>query len=519
MKQVVYRSSMVLIMLCALIGTGIATTGEDNGTEQDFQVTSQEMVFPGELETLANSTLLEESDLLSSQIEYINGTGNLTKKIEVNNTAGERATGHLMIVGTNETSWMYEIRSGNATDKTFVWSQISVQQAQKVFFESNANNTAGQVAYAGIGLAKGGWDDAGPYSGTVMLFAAVDLEQSASRIETNGEEGSIIHLTQAYRETGDQSSELNISRMKQVSPDADWNLSLPELKPPSDVMFYDQYAGSYLNLRHGKVFESQYYSVSGPNSAKADSIQNIGKAKEVVTNTIGEEWPEGHLRSKGSGSYEQFDGTEITTLMHRGKVVFKKGDSAALGESYATGNRLRFLALSSGDQEANPLTAAYTQGMAESGTVPSTRSGQIPIPASYDGGVLVQNIGGSCKDTEKYTINGAYVKRKSDGGIYIDDADIPQTGVQAHISAGKQGSPPGSSRLQGQAILTVSGTAADPTTLEGRWIASSPASLPVSRSIQAIMPGYTASTSSTTVSGVKYISESGYYRSGMVDVS
>lgn len=505
----IFRIIMVLIVVSAFIGVGFPCCAEKSLPDPDHQV-ADEIGISAEPVAPEVPQIMKDLGQSVLQTDTITGTGNLSKQVEMNDSAGGYAHGLLEVVGTDETHWEYQMIWSNKTNLCYVEALISVENAERVLFTGWANTSNGQMSYFSTGQREEYLADAPPYSGTVQFLAGAFGDYSGASMVTSKEQGTVQNEIWGLHKTNYSSSEAEI-------PSSGMDSVLNGTITSPGTLLYDQYARSEYAIVNGNVSFSQASAISGPNQAWSLLNIEIGRCKVFnVYNDAADRLVKQQF--KGKEALDAVWADQVDSLHYSGYSGFGLGNATAYGRAEGTAGRLNYELISKSNWNVLPNIAGHTWGTAEAGTRKTDLTGSGSIPASFSGWGQAELVNGVCKNTENLVMHGAYVERHSDGGTYpVSHTFIPEPGVQSNITAGRSGTPPGASVLQGMAVLTVDADS-DPTTLNGRWIVSSPAGLPTGRWIRAAMPGQQATSNSLTVSGQRDIKEMGYYRSGLVDV-
>lgn len=506
--QILVGIAMMIGVLVA--GAGAAVQGGEE-TTLNTSLAAEEIGLQAKPVLQEIPPMPDGLDAVQTDATGITGTGNLTKLIEVNNTAGEYAFELLQVTGTNATSWDYQAESANTTGNCYTWITARVTNAEKILLEGHAVTADLHVAYAGAGLSDPEWKEAGPYSGQLMIMTATRENMSSAWMIVENEQGTISHLTRSYHVINGTSSQ---SELSGLVPGIEWAPEKNETDQAEAVFFYDQYGGSYLHVNKGSTGLYHSFASSGSGGARAVQILSSGAGKSLVSNTLGEEWPSGDVHQAGRGSFEQFRATNATSVDHFGQALFTKGNFGANGASKGTAESLDYQ-VSPSDSKREPVFAAgYAGGMAMGIT---QRGGRISIPASYDGWMSAVSKNNHTTLYEQTTSSGAYLERYAEGGIYDRVTGTAMTGVLSTISSGKKTGATTPSQLNGILRCDIDQTAANATTLEGRWMVTSDQGSPLARLTRAVMPGRSAYSTAETFTGSKYVKERAYYRDGMVD--
>ncbi len=335
-------------------------------------------------------------------------------------------------------------------------------------------------------------------------------------ITTNSEQGTVAHLTRAYHVIGSNSSEPNTSH---VPPGLEWTQTENKTMPKQSI-FYDQYAGSYTYMEQGTMNQYESYASSGPSGATSIQMQDSGESRNLMTNTMGEGWSADHVSVPGRGAYEELKAMNGTSIRHYEYSQFVNGNCSTVSETEATADGyLKYYIMPYGvSNETSPWIYGYSDADMRGSPVKRGQSGRVAIPASFSGwseGIVRDGI---YTNAENYIAKGASVFRSCNGGKYFD-TDEPETGVLANITAGNEQTAKGAAGLNGMSVLSVDINDANTTTLNGRWIVTSPRGTPITRWVRAVMPGNSAYSASSSLTGMKNIKESAYYRPDMVDAS
>ncbi len=457
-------------------------------------------------------TPLYSLDSLDSKSAYINGTGNLTKLVEVNNSAGEYSFIHLSIVGTDTTNWSYTILGNNATNDCYTTAFVQVQNAEKILLEGHAISKDRVVGYAGAGLPDTEWNDAGRYSGTIRIRTETGHDGTMATITGTNETGTIDHICRSYHEIYRNCSVLSDNQV----PGIEWNRNENDVKDLPGIFCYDQYAGGLASVSHGGMKDYFGYAISYENESFSYHTISDGFGKTIVVNTYGKQWPDEKLNMTGNVSYEQVRGTDVTSFDHLGEAIYFNKLHGAYGETKAKAGRLDYR-ISPTTNKDDPFSATgYVWGSAES-SAPQAGTNKSAIPATMEGWMLGEFEGNTGLIYEDYQVSGATVNRNFQGGIFSSNSDL-QTGVSGNITAGRSDRSTSVSRIDGASKWRIDLSEENTTTLEGRWMVDSMQGSPISRSEQAVMPGTSAYISSKTYSGSKYIKDGAYYKTGSVDV-
>jgi len=457
-------------------------------------------------------TIPQSLDNMDLKASYINGTGNLTKQLEVNNSAGEYSFVQLIVVGTDATSWTYTIQGNNATNNCYTSATVQVQNADQILLQGHAISKDRFVAYAGAGLQDTDWNDAGRYSGIIRISTETGEDGTLAIITGNNETGSIDHLCRSYHEIYRNCSELSTNAVPGLewSPDSNYVHELPS------IFCYDQYAGDFASVSHGGLKKYYGYAISYNNESYSYHNMAGGSGKVITVNTYGEQWPPGNMNMPGNGSYEQVRGTDVTSFDHLGEAIFFNKLHGAYGETKATAGNLDYR-ISPTTNKHDPMSATgYVWGSTQAST-PQSGTNKSAIPATMNGWLLGEFVDNTGLIYEGYQLSGATVNRNVQGGIFSSNSDF-QTGVSGNITAGRSDKSASTSRINGASKWIIDLSDENATTLDGRWMVDSVGGSPVSRSELAAKPGTSAYISSKTYSGSKYIKDGAYYKSGNVDV-
>ncbi|WP_319578291.1 hypothetical protein [uncultured Methanospirillum sp.] len=501
---------ILIVTLCMAQGV-IAELHESNISFNSSQA-AMEVGLPVKPMFHEAMTIPQPLDLMSQKASYINGTGNLTKLVEFNNSAGEYSFAQLIIKGTDATSWSYTIQGSNATNDCYASALVQVQNADQILLQGHSISKDRFIAYAGAGLQDTDWNDAGRYSGTIRISTETGEDGTLAIITGSNETGSIDHLCRSYHEIYRNCSELSTNEV----PGLEWSPDTNYVREFPSIFCYDQYAGDFASVSHGGLKKYSGYAISYNNESYSYHNMAGGSGKAITVNTYGEQWPPGNMNMPGNGSYEQVRGTDVTSFDHLGEAIFFNKLHGAYGETEATAGNLDYR-ISPTTNKHDPMSATgYVWGSTQAST-PQSGTNKSAIPATMNGWLLGEFVGNTGLIYEGYQLSGVTVNRNVQGGIFSSNSDF-QTGVSGNITAGRSDKSTSVSRIDGASKWTIDLSDDNATTLDGRWMVDSMQGSPVSRSELAIKPGTSAYISSKTYSGSKYIKDRAYYKSGTVDV-
>jgi hypothetical protein len=514
MKSAMMGAGMgIICLLLICTGVGAEQSGDTLVAQAD---STQELTgLPEDLDKAEIPPLPFSFEGLASGNSLVNGTGNLTKLVEVNASAGGYVFGLLQVVGTDNTHWEYEEVIMNTSDMSYAGGLLFVENADKILFEGHAITPDDLVAYAGVGLVDEKWKDAGPYSGQVAVITGIIQGDANAWIEARNEQGTITHLTRAYHVIPCA----NTSSESHTPPGLEWNPDEDSTGISAHQPFcYDEYAGSFTNYEAGSTNGAFSYAICTPYQAYSTHFQDVKKIGFLQTNTMAAEWPAKNVGSQGRGVLEEVKVINGTSVSHQGQAIFSAGGIRAGGDTQATADSyIGVRVFPEGDETEPSWRLGYADTEVTGAATRRGDSGQVTVPASYDGwaeGIIRKGV---YQTKERYTAKGAEISRTTAGGVFVNRQN-PVTGVMANITAGNAANPRGTSGISGMAVLEVDGTADNATTLDGRWIVSSPQEIPITRWIEAVKPGSPAYSTTSTSTGTKNVKESAYYRSGTVNV-
>lgn len=503
-------------ILCLLL-IGIGVSAEQSGDMEPVQSDSSTELLElpetlAERETPPPPFTIEE---VSAESSVINGTGNLSRLIEMNTSTGDYVFNLLQITGTENTYWEYMDYVQNSSGWSYAGGMLVVKNAEKILFEGHSITPDERVAYAGVGLVDHEWEQAGPYSGQLAVMTGVMDGSSVSIVESQDEVGTITHLTRAYHVIPCD----NASSVSHGVPGLEWNPDEDKTGISSHERFcYDKYAGSFSHYITGSTDGSYAYAVCTPYQAYSTQYQEVQKIGFLQSNTMVAEWPAKNIASQGSGILEELMVVNGTSVKHQGHASLIPDKMVARGMTQATADSsIHTRIMPEGDESEPSWRLGYADTEVTGGKHRRGVDGPVSIPASYDGWVEGLIDQGVYQTNERYGAKGAEVSRTTFGGVYVDRQN-PVTGVTANITAGTDANTKGACGITGMAILKVDGRSDNATSLDGRWIVSSPQGIPVTRWIEAVRPGTSAYSTTSTSTGTKNVKESAYYRSGTVNV-
>ncbi len=450
-------------------------------------------------------------DMSNQKASLINGTGNLTKLVEVNNSAGAYAFVELKIVGTDTTNWSYLLQSSNTSDGCVASGIVQVENADKILLQGHAISRDQYVAYAGTGLPDELWSDAGRYSGNIGIEVQTDEYGTVALVTGDNEIGSIDHLCRSYHTIEPNSSEVSAPGV----PGLEWNPSGGVRNESPAIFHYDHYAGDFLWVDHGTIGNYYGYAISGDNESFGHHQLREGSGTTIRVNSYGEEWPTENMNVHGNQSMEEVVAQDVTSLDHTGAAIYNKNLFGAYGLTKGTGKSISYKISPQTNPDDPFAYLEFAEGWTEASAV-QQGTNKSAIPATMDGWVLGEFADNTAILSEDILLSGATTQRKAEGGTYNQHS--VETGVNSNITAGKPRNSMSTSRINGVSKMVIDFTDANATSLDGRWMVDSVQGSPVSRSVEAVMPGRSAYISSNTYSGSRYIKDGAYYKSGSVDV-
>ncbi len=450
-------------------------------------------------------------DMNNQKASFVNGTGNLSKLVEVNNSAGGYAFVELEIVGTDTTNWSYQLQSSNTSNGCAASGMVQVENADKILLQGHAISRDQYVAYAGTGLPDELWSDAGRYSGNIGIEVETDTYGTIALVTGDNEIGSIDHLCRSYHIIEPNSSEETAPGV----PGIEWNPAGDVRNESPAIFHYDHYAGDFVWLDHGRIGNYYGYAISGDNESFGHHQLLGGSGTTIRVNSFGEEWPIENMNVHGNQTLEEVVGHDVTSLDHTGAAVYSKDLFGAYGQTKGTGRSISYVICPQTNPDDPFAYLEFAEGSTEASAV-QQGTNKSAIPATMDGWVLGEFIDNTAILSENILLSGATTERKAEGGTYNQHSI--ETGVTSNISAGKPEKSVSTSRINGVSKMMIDLANANATSLDGRWMVDSVQGSPVSRSVEAVMPGRSAHISSNTYSGSRYIKDAAYYKSGSVDV-
>lgn len=514
MKKLTGRAIGGFLLSLLIIGVMVCVYAEPTGTDEsvlasgDANLNISEPVIP-DIPPMPKTT-----NQLIANTSFIEGNGNLTRFIEVNSTAGQLARGLLQVVGTNATSWKYILVSGNQSSMGYVVGHIIVDHAQAVIFNENATTPDNQVSDARVQLAGEIPGNMGFCSGEIMIEVIAHDNSSYSWINTNNEQGTLSHANKAYH--------VNLSAGSDASRDSDnsetqWSLTQKKTIPENIPMGLDRFVKSDINLIQGTMKTYESYAVCTPDGSLTVQNPSAENAGSINAHTYASEFPE-NKATNNRGSNEGLYLNDVVSMRYSAAALNSAEGIWAFGITSATANTdLEFSVIPAGERCKGPWVTARSD-VELKGSPKRTGSDRVSIPITFDGWNEGSLVNGVYRISENYSAKGAMVLRSTEGGVYPADGDMPQAGVIANISAGKMDAQ-GASGISGSSSLMVDGKTGNTTTMAGSWIVTSPKGVPVSRWTEGLMPGASAYSSSSTMTGTKSIKEQAYWRNNLVDAS
>jgi len=450
-------------------------------------------------------------NMSNQKASLINGTGNLSKLVEVNNSVGGYAFVELEIVGTDTTNWSYLLESSNTSSECVASGTVQVENADKILLQGHAISRDQDVAYGGTGLPDELWSDAGRYSGKIGIEVQTDAYGTVALVTGDHESGSIDHLCRSYHPIESNSSDVSAPGV----PGLEWNPAGDVRNESPAIFHYDHYAGDFLWVDHGTIENYLGYAISGDNTSFGRHQIIGGSGTTIKVNSYGEEWPIENMNVHGNQSLVEVVAHDVTSFFHAGSAIYDKNLFGAYGMTKGTGRSISYKISPQTNPDDPFVYAGFAEGSTEASAV-QQGTNKSAIPATMDGWMMGEFVDNKAILSEDILLSGATAERKAEGGTYNQHS--VETGVNSNISAGKPKNSVSTSRINGVSKMVIDFTDANATSLDGRWMVDSVQDSPVSRSVEAVMPGRSAYISSKTYSGSRYIKDGAYYRSGTVDV-
>lgn len=504
------------LILMIIVGILFLTTGVSAIPQEDYKSfnssqAAMEIGLPVKITLHEIPKIPQTLDLKNQEITLINGTGNLSKLVEVNNTAGGYAFVQLEIEGTDTTHWSYQVQSNNATNDCFALATVQVENADKILLQGHAISPNLDVAYGGVGLSDDQWEKSGKYSGTVTVGSETSKVDTVAIVTGDDEKGSIEHICRSYHLVNNTDSRPSMQEV----PGLEWNPTIGIQNVSAENLHFDKISGDFASLDHGGIKSYYGYAICDADIAFSYHQMTGGYGKTCTINTYAIQWPLENTNMPGNYSAEGIQADDVISLDHMGQAIIIGNNFGTYGATKCSAGSINY-EMSPTKNLLDPLYfSGYVTGSATAST-PLQGTNKSSIPATFDGwitGIFNDNVGTLY---ENYQLSGATVNRIIDGGAFNQES--LETGVTSNITSGKDTKETSTSRINGVSKLVIDQNTGNTTTLDGRWMVDSPTGSPVTRYEGAVMPGTTAYSSSQTLSGSKYIKDAAYYRSGTVDV-
>ena len=505
------RLILMIIVGILFLTTGVSAIPQDDYKSFNSSQAAMEIGLPVKPALHEIPKIPQTLDLKNQEATLINGTGNLSKLVEVNNTAGGYAFVQLEIEGTDTTHWSYQIQSANTTEGCVALATVQVENADKILLQGHAISPNLDVAYGGVGLSDDQWEKAGKYSGMVTVGSDTSKTGTVAIVNGNDEKGSIEHICRSYHLVNNTDSGSSTQKV----PGLEWNPGIGIQNASAENLHLDKYSGDFASLDHGGIRSYYGYAISQAEITFSYHQMTGGYGKTCNIYTYAARWPFENTDILGNYSAEGILADDVISLDHTGQAIIIEDNFGTFGETKCSAGFINYVMTPITNMMDSLYYGGDIAGSAKAST-PLQGTNKSSIPATFEGwitGIFNENVGTLY---ENYQLSGATVNRIVEGGAFNQQS--LQTGVTSNITSGKDTKETSTSRINGVSKLIIDLNTGNTTTLDGRWMVDSPTGSPVTRYEGAVMPGTTAYSSSQTLSGSKYVKDTAYYRSGTVDV-
>lgn len=511
-------------------GTGSA---EEMMDESTFTITRavEEIGIEELAEISGGNQDLQDHDLLTMNQPMRSGTGNLTEVIEVNNTAGESVKGYLTIRGDDATIWQYSLNGSNTTGSCYLVAMVQAADASYIMLSTDAVSADMHHSTADTTISSKSLPNHGRCSGYIGMATGVDQNHTYSWGDGSNQTGRIDWFSRSYHEIpadspafvsrgagwpDEDNRTVSARTMRAIGEvpvglDQDQEISPPDEQSP----FFNTYASSDGLVINGNITEIHSYSSSRPEAAVSrQKIARITGGSASLWN-LGEDWMPGDDYNPGNAMICSVDASKNSGITYYGEASSSERGSSTEYQTEATAKSVKYSIQSTADRRNEHFTLSALSGGIDgnAGQTPSTRN---TIPASFKGSQDGSYSNGTCHVSENISLSGAYITRNVYGGILKREDWLPVSLVEGNISTGSIQDAYGASRLTGVSTLTVQRSDAGQAALKGRWLASAPEKLPITRNLDVITPSHVGYTRSQSLTGLKYIKEEGAFSDGMV---